>query len=80
MCKSNFHDAGIYSCQLEFKNAFKLNMKIWKVQMKKSNICTFLCFGIYTFRKMFDIMCVKAESGGWKIFAMLAWVNIISDI
>ena len=25
-------------------------------------------------------MCVKAESGGWKIFAMLAWVNIIPDI
>ena len=46
----------------------------------KSNICTFLCFEIYTFRKIFAIMCVKAESGGWKIFAMLAWVNIIPDI
>ena len=56
-------------------------MEIWKVQMKnRTFVLFFLCFGIYTFRKMFDIMCVKAESGGWKIFAMLAWVNIISDI
>lgn len=46
----------------------------------KSNICTFLRFDIYTFTRMFAIICVKAESGGWKIFAMLAWGNIISDI
>ena len=23
MCRSNFYDTGIYSCQLEFKNTFK---------------------------------------------------------
>jgi len=45
MCKSNFHDAGIYSCQLEFKNAFKLNMKIWKVQMKNRTFVLFFALG-----------------------------------
>lgn len=44
---------------------------------EKSNVCTFLCFGIYTFGKIFAIMCVKAESGNCEVFCPFVLFSVI---
>jgi hypothetical protein len=41
MCRSNFYETGIYSCQLEVKNTFKSHGYILAHIVPEVNICSF---------------------------------------
>lgn len=42
MCRSNFYETGIYSCQLEVKNTFKLSLLKFFLISLVANTC--LCY------------------------------------